>query len=590
MVASRRWMLWVCVLTALASVLGFDAYDVRAQGSGAASTQPMGSSGGLGALPAGARVAVLPIVGAINMDVYQSVKQRMGRAIQQGASVVVFRIDSDAGDVDVARMVADEIRMAPVSTVGWVDRQALGPAAIIVSACHEVISGPGPVVGVIDAQATIKSGTAMLVSDRLGPIIKTLKDGAVRSGTPYVFYQAMATPGVEAYLIAHKSTGATKLVNQTDYAVLVGGKDPDQMRQDEVNRVAQKFSLLMPAGTQDKLKLNDGTEIDAESVGAVLSNEPGAGLGEIGQWTLVRQVHTGKTAWALTKPDFMDLGFGKGEAANIGDIQTRFGASAVFEIDESWPESLAYWLISGPVRAALIILMIVGIFVEMKMPGLGYPGGMAMVCAAILVGAPFMVGLASFWHVLVFLLGIVLLAVEVFVIPGFGVVGVAGITLILLGLILLILPTGPGGGYNTIPSGLISRILLSTSAWTLTGLVGGMLGLFVALKFLPDIPGANRLIHTNIQPASGGVASTLEDGQGTVMAGSEAGISGDEVLGQGRLRVGSVGYVASGLRPAGLVRFGEDMVDVVATTGWVAQGAEVKVTQIEGNRIYVEPV
>jgi membrane-bound serine protease (ClpP class) len=598
---SRRWMLWVCVMAALVGAAGFDMGLGLAwgQSGGGAVTQPAsgaaGGSGlvgshGLGGMPAGARVAVLPIKEAITTDVYQSVKQRIARAVQQGASVIVFQIDSDAGDIEVAQMVAAEIRLSPVSTVAWVDREALGPAAIIVASCHEVVTSSGPTVGVIDAQAALKTGTAMLVSERLGPVFKSLKEGAARSGTNYVFYEAMAVPGVEVYLISNKATGEKKLVNQTDYSVLVGGKDPDVARADEITRVAQKYALAVPSGPQDKLKLPDGTEIDPESLGAVLSNEPAAGLGQMGQWTLERQVHSGKMAWALTKPDIFDLGFARGELSGMADIQGRYQASSVFEIDVSWPESLAYWLISGPVRAALIILMITGIFIELKMPGLGYPGGVALVCAAILVGAPFMVGLASFWHVLVFLLGIVLLAVEIFVLPGFGVVGVAGVALILLGLVLLIVPTGPGGVYNTVPSGLIARVLLSTSAWTLTGMVGGLVGLFVALKFLPEIPGANRLIRTTTQPASGGVASLLDDGQGTVLAGAEAGISGDEALGGGRLKVGSEGFVLGGLRPAGMARFGEDTVDVVATTGWVPQGAKVKVTQIEGNRIYVEPV
>jgi membrane-bound serine protease (ClpP class) len=604
MVFKRRWLLWVSLICALACVLGVDLRAGRAQapasapGSGNPATQPGASTrpgsgagaGGLGSLPAGARVAVLPIKEAITMDVYTSMKSRIARAVQQGASVIVVRIDSDAGDMDVARMVAEELRLAPVATVAWIDRQALGPAAIVVSACHEVVTGPGPVVGVIDAQAALKNGTAALVSDRLGPIFDALEAGAARSGTAFAFYEAMAVPGVEVYLISHKNTGQKKVVNQTDYAVLVGGKDPDAVREAEIARVAQKYKLPLPARAQDKLKLPDGTEIEPRSLGAVLSAEPAGGLQEMGQWVLDRQVHSGKVAWALTDPDIAALGFARGQVGSDADIQARYQASGVILIDKSWPEGLAYWLISGPVRAALIILMVIGIFIELKIPGLGWGGGVAIVCAAVLIGAPFMVGLASFWHVLVFLLGIILLGVEVFVLPGFGVVGVAGVALILLGLVLLIVPTGPGGGYNTIPSGLITRILLSTSAWTLVGMVGGLVGLLVVLKFLPEIPGVNRLILTSAQPASGGVDSVLNDGKGTVMAGAEAGISGDEALGQGRISVGSVGYVLTGLRPAGLARFGEDTVDVMATTGWVAQGGQVKVTQVEGNRIYVEPL
>lgn len=303
MTVKRRWLLWVCVLCAFACVLGIDLADGRAQGAGGGqpganpSTQPgPGASGGLSSLPAGVRVAVLPIKEAITTDVYTSMKQRIGRAVQQGASVIVFQIDSDAGDMDVARMIAEEIRLAPVATVAWIDRQALGPAAIIVSACHEVVTGSGPVVGVIDAHAALRNGTAALVADRLGPIFDALETGAKRSGTPFVFYQAMATPGVEVYLISNKNTGQKKLVNQTDYAAMVGGKDPDALREAEIARVAQKYGMGVPTKTGEKLKLPDGTEIEPQALGAVLSQEAGSGVQEIGQWTLDRQVHSGKVA------------------------------------------------------------------------------------------------------------------------------------------------------------------------------------------------------------------------------------------------------------------------------------------------------
>ena len=165
-----------------------------------------------------------------------------------------------------------------------------------------------------------------------------------------------------------------------------------------------------------------------------------------------------------------------------------------------------------------------------------------------------------------FVLGLLLLALEVFVLPGFGVEGISGILLVLCSLGLVAYGRWPT---NQEQWGAFAQ---HVGPFGLSILGALMLAILLA-KYLPNIPYVNRLI---LQPQA-----EMEEGGESTSEGMRSELA--ELL-------GAIGVAATPLRPAGKMKFGEEYLDVVAESSYVQPGARVQVVEIEGNRIVVKEV
>jgi membrane-bound ClpP family serine protease len=166
--------------------------------------------------------------------------------------------------------------------------------------------------------------------------------------------------------------------------------------------------------------------------------------------------------------------------------------------------------------------------------------------------------------VLLFVLGLVLLAIEIFLLPGFGITGISGIALIVASLVLVILEQMPSTSQEWLNVG---GALVTVSV----GLIGGMAAALVIAQFLPHIPYANKLmLEPPEEPQH--VAELPLTQEGLEVA----------------ALMGARGVAVTTLRPAGKAQFGEQFLDVIAEGDYLEAGARVQVTQIEGNRIVVK--
>jgi len=190
-------------------------------------------------------------------------------------------------------------------------------------------------------------------------------------------------------------------------------------------------------------------------------------------------------------------------------------------------------------------------------------------------------------------LGLVLLALEIFLIPGFGFFGISGIVMLLGGLTMtflppLVVPGLPGmpsaSGFN--PNELRNALVAMTSALVGSIVIWGVMG-----RFLPSVPYFNRLILTTTVGSTpepiNAVSMNGERGQGTRL-GAQLGLPMGPQLGQ-------TGEVVTDLRPGGTAMFSEQATggfstaDVVSDRGFVSKGEAVVVTEIHGNRVVVRP-
>ncbi len=225
---------------------------------------------------------------------------------------------------------------------------------------------------------------------------------------------------------------------------------------------------------------------------------------------------------------------------------------------DDWLEKVAEFFREPVVNFILIMLGIVGLILELKLPGTTVPGVIAAICFVLFFWAYSFVGQFTLLAVLLFVLGLVLIGLEIFVLPGFGFTGISGIVLLISSLVLVTLERMPqtsqdwvnlGGTFGTFGMSLATAIVAA----------------FLLAWYLPSIPYANRLV---LQPP-----------------GDEAGES-QAPIDPGLL--GAIGVAATPLRPAGKAQIGDDFFDVVAEGDYVQPGSRIQVIEIEGNRMVVK--
>jgi hypothetical protein len=238
-------------------------------------------------------------------------------------------------------------------------------------------------------------------------------------------------------------------------------------------------------------------------------------------------------------------------------------------IGTDWLDDLGYFLRQPATSIVLVMLGIVCLILEMKVPGATLPGIVAAVCFVLFFWAYSPLAGQFIWlSILLFILGLILIGLEVFVMPGVAVVGLSGALLVIASLVLVTLERWPTttGEWQSVGWTAVSFAM---------SMVGAIIAAFILAWYLPNIPYVNRLI---LKPA--GEDETDLPPEGTTPTG-QPDYSG---------LLGAIGTAATPLRPAGKVQFGEQFIDVLAEGNYVETGTRVQVIEIEGNRIVVKEV
>jgi membrane-bound serine protease (ClpP class) len=236
--------------------------------------------------------------------------------------------------------------------------------------------------------------------------------------------------------------------------------------------------------------------------------------------------------------------------------QFGYGGVAIVRLERSFTERLAGSLTSPLIAALLLAVGIGGLLIEFFTPGVGIPGGVGAVALALFFGGAFIATPAGTFDLVLLLAGVMLLAVEFLVIPGFGVAGVLGLAAIIFATF---------------------RIFQETTVFVLgyTALFGGVL-VGLALWLLPNTRLAGAFTLSARLKELGETSPGPIDAKAT-----ESGLAH---------LVGERGVASSDLRPAGVARFGTLRVDVVTEGDFVSSGTPIEVLRVEGNRVTVRMV
>ena len=222
---------------------------------------------------------------------------------------------------------------------------------------------------------------------------------------------------------------------------------------------------------------------------------------------------------------------------------------------ENWSENLVRFLTNPVVASLLTTFGFLGILFELQSPGWGIPGTFGAVCLTLSLSASVIVKLATKSDLLIVLVGLGLLMVEAFLIPGFGIAGLAGIVVILWGLYMLLLPDVP-----------VSQEIYDAAMTGLTiGLVGAIFALILLFRMMTKTKFWVKLTSPEIQSNEDGYNSSL----------------GLEYL------IGEIGLATSDLRPSGWVLVNNTKIFVVTEGEFVDKDQQVKILSVDGNRVVV---
>lgn len=279
--------------------------------------------------------------------------------------------------------------------------------------------------------------------------------------------------------------------------------------------------------------------------------------------TVVPNLSDSGKVLTFTAEEAVLWGYCDGIAESVDEVITKYMGYDSYEIksyEPSWIDNVKGFLMNPVAQSLLIIIILGGIYFEMQTPGIGFPS-VASIIAAILYFAPLYIeGLAANWEIILFVIGILLMLVEIFVIPGFGVAGITGIVFIIGGLTMALL-SNTNFNFEHVTSAEAGRA-------SLTVLMGLGVG-FVLMIWLSSRIG-NRGMFRKVA-----LITDLEESVSTPALTN---------------LIGKEGIASTVLRPSGKVLIDGEIYDGVSMQDFIEKGTPVKVIRFENAQVYVQAI
>lgn len=470
--------------------------------------------------------AILTCYDMIDDGLYQSIIRRSQIALRQGADYIILDIQTYGGLVKSADDISKYLILElgdKVHTVAYVSTEAISAGAMISVSCEDIIMRQNTTIGA--SAPIVMGGSEMGEAERekMESFVRaTFSRAAEANGYPEALLKAMVSQKLEVWQVKNRKTGQMEYF-ESDYLP----NDPNTYALTEKTLVCAEGELLTL------------TALEAQAYGIA-------------------------AAVVNSQTEMLEF-LAKRDGVTFSDN--------ILRLETMWSEEMVRWLNSPVVMSVLLLGVLLGIYVEFNTPGLGLPSLLAVVCLVILVGSKYLTGMANWFEVALLALGFVLLMVEIFVIPGFGVAGFGGIVCILAGLFGMLVKNAPDEipwpdsdyAWSVFTDGL--------SAFAL-GFLLFMVLAFILGKYLDRLPFLQRLVLK------------------TANIGEKLSISrtSEPPDVENPVNIGQSGEVVSALRPAGRAKFGGSIIDVVADGAYIETGKTVKVLEVHGNRVVVTEV
>jgi membrane-bound serine protease (ClpP class) len=451
------------------------------------------------------RVYVISISGNVEPGMAAFLRRALSEVPDTPDSVVVVEMDTFGGRVDSALEMVDAlVGVENARTIAFVTRKAISAGALISLACNQLVMKPNTTIGDCAPIAFTQEGPTPLGEKFQSPLRAKFRTLARRNGYPAVLAESMVTASMVVYRV--DLDGRERFMDAQQYEDLT----PDQR-----DRIRSKQTVV----AEGELLTMDDSEA-------------------------------------------RDLGFSAMTVADLDDLLARMNLSdrTVTRVARSWSEHLV-----GLIGTLTPILMLVGLgslFTEIKAPGFGVPGIVGLLCLALVFFGQYLVGLADYTELLLLVAGGLLMGVEWFVLPGFGIAGIAGSLLIVGGLLLslqdFVIPDPSLPWQKALLIGNLFRVLGAA--------VGAFLLAALALRYL--LPSLSRRFQGPY------LAATLADARIDPPAAAT-------------MPAGRTGTAITPLRPSGKALIDARRCDVVTRGEFLEKGTPIRVISAKGARIVV---
>jgi membrane-bound serine protease (ClpP class) len=435
-------------------------------------------------------------------------------ARQRKVNLLFIGINSAGGTESVCDRIGDLLSaIRDMKTVAYVDDRATGVAALLPLACRDIVFKKGARIGDVRQSASGRKGALHDLPDvARASLANKAALWARENGHPEALAVAMVNPDAEIVEARDSQTGASRLLLRT---------------QAEADR--GRFQVI-------------GPRKEAGSVLTIRAEEAESyGLGQV-----VQDAEELKGIYGLRNHEIRVHG-------------------------ATWVDSLVTILTEPYVSWLLLFIGGFMLVIELKLPGVGLPAIISAVAFLLFFWSQYLSGTADQLEIILFLVGLVCLALEIFVFPGFGVFGMSGILLMLCSIVL---------ARHTFvwPSTDYEYEELGHTLLQVTGMLAAVGGCVIVLaRYFPSMPLFNRFV---LKPEPWTVVEA-EDSLGRPL------LEGSESL---AFLIGETGRTTSSLRPTGKARFGNLLIDVTADGAFVEEDNLVEVVDVQGPRVIVKKV
>jgi membrane-bound serine protease (ClpP class) len=473
------------------------------------------------------KAAVIVCKDMIDDGLFKSIQRRTQMALDEGVEYLIYEIGTYGGLVQSADDISKYFLLdigKKAHTVAYVTTEAISAGAMISVSCQDIIMLENTKIG---ACAPVMLGGKLegVEREKTESFIRAIFVAAAEAnGYPAAMLKAMVTMQEKVYRVRNLQTSEYEFFEDRELP-----QDPNKYDLDNKELIVDDDEILTLTASQ--------------------AFEYGIARAQV-----------------------------KDRAGALDFLAERDGGTFAGEpmmLRTNWSEEMVRWLNSPAVMAVLVMIAMLGVYIEFNTPGLGLPGLAAVICFVIIIGSKHMVGLANWVEVLLFVVGVLLLLVEIFILPGFGIAGFLGIFCVLAGLYGMLVPNLPDEfpwpqdalAWSDFTSGIVALCL---------GFIGFAICAWLIAKYMPktELPFLSGLF---LVPAARGGAARISM---TAPAESET----------RSVAVGDAGDVVLTLRPTGKAKFGDAIVDVVAEAEFIDKGSKVEIIEIHGNRVVVKAV
>ncbi len=451
------------------------------------------------------KVYVIPVSGTVDPGMAAFIKRALVVPKDDPNPLFIIELDTFGGRVDAALQIVDTLTSVPKGqTIAFVKTKAISAGALIALACNRLVMKKNTTIGDCAPITYSQEGPKMLGEKFQSPLRAKFRSLAKKNNYPETLAEAMVTAEMVVYAVT--MDGKTVYMDSQAF---------DDLTPAEKDRVTSKKTIV----AKGELLTMDDTEA-------------------------------------------LEYGFSRMSVDHIDDMLKRMdmGAFEQVRIEESWSETFVRFI--GVIAPYLLMIGLAALYMEIKAPGFGAPGIIGITCLALVFLSQYIVGLADYTELLLLILGMLLLGFELFVTPGFGIAGIAGLLSIAIGAILafqdFVIPD---------PS------LPWESELLINNIVYGFGALFMSIILALFILG---VVFPRLSIVIKGpyLSTDLKD-------------SHADSIEVARAKVGDIGTAMTFLRPSGKIKIGEDTFDAITEGEFMEKGTPVRISEIKGNRIIV---